>query len=423
MFKYIITILIAIILLILFGYKKMFEAWYSMNIQLGNHYESINNKNKIDIHATKNWKKYKKKKGDYFFSAVKKDDIETKSWKFYKKTFISEDGRVIDYLRGSVTTSEGQAYAMRRALIMGDKPTFDKVYNWTKYNLQRKRDKLFAWLWGPKDLGKPGEVEYGIIDQNGATDAGTEIAIALILASKVWTQQSYKQDALDIINDIWKNETVVIKGERILTAGINQSQGVIVEVNPSYFMPFSFRIFAEVDPKHDWQKLVDSSYRLTNWCVDHIESGLPPDCFYINKKTGEITFNNQNCDFSYDAVRVFYRFYVDYIMTMDPRATNILSRVKIFIDRWKREGTFYTCYKNNGELKNFDESIGSIALLLPVIKMYDKNVAEEIYKNRIKTQYHRAGYWSDPMDYYAQNLVWFGMWLYQNEENIKAFKY
>lgn len=26
-------------------------------------------------------------------------------------------------------------------------------------------------------------------------------------------------------------------------------------------------------------------------------------------------------------------------------------------------------------------------------------------------------------DYYDQNLVWFGNWLYQNEENIRSFKY
>lgn len=55
--------------------------------------------------------------------------------------------------------------------------------------------------------------------------------------------------------------------------------------------------------------------------------------------------------------------------------------------------------------------------------MYDKNVAEEIYKDRIKAKYHKEGYWGNPKDYYAQNLVWFGNWLYQNEENIKAYKY
>lgn len=432
MFKYILIILIIFILLISFWYRQLFGAWQTVYIKLGDYYQStlINNLSKQTpkqktsaLHQNTEWEKYKQHKGEYFFPSAQKNSVETNSWKFYKKTFISNDGRVIDHQRGSVTTSEGQAYAMRRALIMGDKVTFDKTYDWAKYNLQHKFDKLFAWLWGPKNLGRPGEAKYGIIDQNSATDADTEIAVTLFLAAKVWKQEIYKQDALGIINDIWKKETIVIKGERILTSGVRQTKAENVEINPSYFMPYSYRLFAEVDPHHDWQKLVDSSYRLTNWCVNNIPSGLPPDFFYINRNTGLITFDKDKCDFSYDAVRVFYRFYVDYILTRDPRAKNILSKSNIFIDRWKKEGTFYTCYKQNSELKNFDEALGSIALILPVIKMYDKNAAEEIYRTRIKAQYHRAGYWDNPINYYAQNLIWLGIWLYQNEENIRSFKY
>lgn len=358
------------------------------------------------------------------FSWLAYEIIETNSWKYYKKTFISNDGRVIDYQRGNVTTSEGQAYAMRRALMMDDKATFNKTYNWAKYNLQHKNDKLFAWLWGQENPNQQGPFEYGvIIDNNGATDAGVEIAIILILASKIWEQESYMNDALKLMNDIWNKETIDIKGVRILISGVSQNRTENIEVNPSYFMPEGFRIFAEVDRNHDWQKLVDSSYRLIDWCIDHIESGLPPDHFYINKNTGVITFKKDKSDFSYDAVRVFYRFFIDYLLTKDPRAEKLLSRAKFFITRWKREKKFYTNYKQDGELKDYNEAIGSIALLLPVIKMYDKNIADDIYKDKIKAKYHREGYWEDPLNYYAQNLVWFGYWLYQNEENIRSFKY
>jgi len=178
-----------------------------------------------------------------------------------------------------------------------------------------------------------------------------------------------------------------------------------------------------VDKKHDWLRVVDSSYRLTNWCVDHIPSGLPPDHFYINRNTGVITFDEERSDFSYDAIRVFYRSYTDYALTKDPRAKKLLLRSKFFITRWKREGKFYTNYKQNGELKDDNEAIGSIALLLPIIKMYDKNIAEDIYKKKILAQYHLKGYWGDALNYYAQNLVWFGVWLYINEENVRSYKY
>ena len=375
------------------------------------------------LHRIIKLEKGKQKKGESIFSRLTKEIMKINSWKYYKKTFISDDGRVIDYQRNSVTTSEGQAYAMRRALIMKDKVTFDKTYNWAKYNLQHKNDKLFAWLWGEKNPGNQKKIEYGIIDQNGASDAGIEIAINLILASQAWEQQRYMDDALKLLNDIWNKETIMINGERILISGANQNRTEKIEINPSYFMPYDFRVFAEIDKDHDWQRLVDSSYRLTNWCIDHIESGLPPDIFYINRNTGAITFDKDKSDFSYDAVRIFYSFCIDYTITKDIRAEKLLLKSNIFLNRWNREKKFYTNYKQTGELKNYDEAIGSIALLLPVIKMYDKNIAEEIYKNRIKAKYNSKGYWGDPMDYYAQNLVWFGNWLYQNEENIRSFKY
>lgn len=368
-------------------------------------------------------RKQKRLKDKNLYSWLVYETIATKSWEYYKKTFISNDGRVIDYQRNSVTTSEGQAYAMRRALMMDDKATFNKTYDWAKYNLQHKNDKLFAWLWGQKILDQQGNIKYEILDQNSATDADIEIAITLILASNVWEKESYMNDALKIINDVWNKETIDIKGVRILISGVNQNRTENIEVNPSYFMPSPFKIFAEVDRKHDWLKLVDSSYGLTDFCIDNIESGLPPDFFYINRKTGAIIFKEDRSDFSYDAVRVFYRFYVDYILTKDPRAEKLLSRSKLFITRWKQEKKFYTNYKQNGELKDYNQSIGSIALILPVIKMYDKDIADEIYQNKILAKYHFKGYWEDPLNYYAQNLVWFGYWLYQNEDNIRSFKY
>jgi len=339
------------------------------------------------------------------------------SWDYYKDNFISDDGRVIDHEAGHITTSEAQAYAMRRSLIMKDKKTFDSVYNWTKYNLRCKDDNLFAWKWGQKTTG------YGIIDDNNASDADVEIASDLIIASKVWRQQNYLNDAQKILKGIWENETIEIKGLRILISGHYQRYNENIAVNPSYFMVNSFRIFAKVDKTHDWQKLVDSSYKLVNYCIDNIDSELPPDWFYINKNTGAIFFDSEKSDFSYDAGRIFYRFYIDYSISKDKRAEKLLSRVNLFINRWKKDGKLYTNYKQNGEIKDKVEAIGSIALLLPAIKLYNKEVAQEMYKKRIEKFYNKAGYWYNPMDYYAQNLIWFGNWLYLDEENIKAFKY
>lgn len=432
MFKYILLILIVLALIFFMKpvvtekIQPIMGNKYTTNKQGNKNQNELKNemyeKNRI-ITKIIEWQKPKLIKEGNPIVGLVEGFFEIKSWKYYKNIFISDDGSVIDYQRGSVTTSEGQAYAMRRALMMRDKKTFDKTYNWVKNNLQHKNDKLFAWLWGPKEIGTGGEIKYKVIDQNGATDADVEIAIALVLASKIWQQESYMNDALALINDIWNKETIVIKGERVLVAGFNQKMDKYVEVNPSYFMPVGFRIFAEVDEKHNWQLLVNSSYTLINLCIDNIKSGLPPDSFYIDKVTGQIILVDGKSDFSYDAVRVFYRFYIDYLLTEDSRGEKLLSKSKFFIDRWKRDGIFYTNYKQNGEPKDYNEALGSIALLLPIIKHYDKHVAADIYRKKILTNYHFEGYWGDPLDYYAQNLVWFGVWLYQNDKNVRVYKY
>jgi endoglucanase len=342
------------------------------------------------------------------------------SWEYYKKTFISNDGRVIDHQKKSISTSEGQSYAMRRAVFMDDKACFDKIYDWTRYNLKRKDDNLFAWLWGNNGHG-----DYKILDKNTASDGDITAAASLLLAYKKWGKDRYLNDAKKIINDIWEKETVEIEGSRILVAGVNQKHidNTKVEVNPSYFIPNSFRMFADVDKNHDWQKVVDSSYELLNRCVNQTKSGLPPDWFYMNKHTGEITFENGRSDFSYDAIRYFYKIYVDYKISNDQRAKPILSKVKIFIDQWKKDKQIYPNIKKNGELKNKDVPLGSIALLLAAINLYDSGIAREIYKQQIEKNYNKAGYWGDPMDYYGQNLVWFGLWVYLDEKNSRFYKY
>ncbi|MDQ3014784.1 MAG: glycosyl hydrolase family 8, partial [bacterium] len=70
-------------------------------------------------------------------------------WEDYKKEYL-EPGtyRVLDKQKDFITTSEGQSYAMLRAVWLGDKETYDNVWKWTKDNLRREDNQLFSWLFG-----------------------------------------------------------------------------------------------------------------------------------------------------------------------------------------------------------------------------------------------------------------------------------
>src|ERR1700692_604604 len=96
------------------------------------------------------------------------------AWAGYTKTFIEPDGRVIDPTRGGVTTSAGQGYALLRAAWMGDRQVFDTAWSWTAANLTTPSDGLFACLWSGGHLA----------DSNSASDADSDIALALLYAAR-----------------------------------------------------------------------------------------------------------------------------------------------------------------------------------------------------------------------------------------------
>jgi len=335
-----------------------------------------------------------------------------KSYELYKKDYMSNDGRIIDPDRGHITTSEGQAYMLIMSRAMNDRKTFDLIYNWTKNNLSRK-DHLFAWIWGKNKDG-----EYKILDDNSASDADIDIAFCLITAYERWHDKKYLKEAVPIIQAIWDKETRRVGNYLILMPGVNQTTAEKIEVNPSYFSPYSFRVFQKYDDKHDWNELIDSSYYYLQEVMSKTQTGLPPNWFLI--QNGQIVIeDSKRGDFSYDAIRVFWRVYSDYRRTGEKRAVPILEKVNFFIEKWKTTKALYTNYQSNGKLRDNDKFIGSIAILIPVINLYDKKVASEIYENALVPYFIDKGYWQSKHDYYARNLLWFGEYMYINKRFLK----
>lgn len=322
---------------------------------------------------------------------------------------MSKDGRIIDYERNAVTTSEGQAYMMLKSLALDDKKTFDLVFKWTKNNLQRK-DSLFAYLWGGNQTGI-----NKIIDENSASDADIDIAFALILAYEKYDNPQYLEEAIPIIRSIWDNETKYVGNHLVIMPGINQAYSSKVEINPSYFSPYAFRYFQKYDDFHDWNSLIDSSYYYLDLVMSKTKTHLPPNWFLFENNQ-VVLENSPKSDFSYDAVRVFPRIYLDYSMTGEKRALPILQRTKFFVDKWKAkkatDEVLYINYEANGQLRNKNKFVGGIAVLLPAISLVNPEIANEIYIKELGSYYLDINYWESRTDYYGKNLAWFGCFLY-----------
>lgn len=344
------------------------------------------------------------------------------SWEKYKNQFINKDGRVIDYSQGSITTSEAQSYALLRSVWVGDKSTFDLSWNWTKDNLKRNGDHLFGWRWGKLPNGKYGFQSSS--DQNTASDADSDIALSLILASRRWNDKKYLDQALPILNDIWKIDVATASGKNYLTAGNWAKSDQRIIINPSYFAPYAYRIFSFVDKEHDWNSLIGSSYDLLNKTknatLDKKGVGIPPDWLSIDTKTGQLlppNTDNLTTNYSYEAVRIPWRIGLDYQWNKSQAAKDYLtSAFDFLLEDYKKNGKLASIYSFDGSVVSAQENPITYATILGAFMVDNPDLAKKIYKEKVLTLYSNdTNSFNSNLSYYEQNWLWFGAALYNNQ--------
>ena len=131
------------------------------------------------------------------------------TWRSYAHSFI-RDGRVVDPRNDYNTTSEGQSYALLRAVWMDDRFTFDAVWTWTRDHLWVDAEQRFGWSWVASAAQ--------LVSQDSATDADQDIALALVFAAHRWSG-GYMDWARRVLTGIWRNEVTTVGGTPYVTAG------------------------------------------------------------------------------------------------------------------------------------------------------------------------------------------------------------
>jgi len=337
------------------------------------------------------------------------------TWETYKKRFI-HNGRTVDPQQANVTTSEGQAYTLLRAVYMNDKATFDKVWRWTKEALQ-KENGLFRWKWQ--------ETGFSIVDEGSATDADSDIALSLIFAAHQWNSNAYQSEARRIIQAIWEYEVVTVGDTPYLMAGEwgNQEQQIVF--NPSYFSPATYKIFADVDSIHPWNEVVDSSYTVISECtqakLDKQSGVLPPEWCALDKTTSQFTQPQGDAPnstvYGYNAFRVPWRVALDYLWFKDQRAKDYLTSQSYLYNEWVTKKALQAAYEHDGKVWENYESVAAYGANIAQFLVISPKIAKEIYETKILTKYFEdndQSYWDDLNNYYTQNWAWFGTALYTN---------
>lgn len=346
----------------------------------------------------------------------------TSSWHTYKESFIDPDGRVIDYSQEGITTSEGQSYALLRAVWMDDRETFDLVWKWTQENLKRPDDNLFGWKWGKRSDNTYGFMPDG--GNNSASDADQDIALALIFASSRWSDVTYRDNAKEILTDLWKINTTRVNGKQYLLAGNWANSQTEIVLNPSYFAPYAWRIFARIDKTNDWESLIIPAYDLLSESstipLDKEKGiGLPPDWVTLDKETEEIRatkFDNLTTNYSFDAIRVPFRISLDYAWNKSPDAEKYLQTIcEPLIQKYEKEGKLVSGYEHDGNPLSEIEHPAMYATAIGCFKQTKPALAKEIYETKILRLYaNDQNSFRDDIPYYEQNLLWFGAALYND---------
>lgn len=344
--------------------------------------------------------------------------ILARSWEWYKNAFI-DNGRIVDHSQKEITTSEGQSYALLRAVWMDDQTTFDSVWQWTQEHLSLP-GKLFAWRWDPAN-GIQGEGNQGT-----APDANTSIALALLFASKQWNNDTYKAQAVALVRAIWDQEIGYLNSRPYLAAGNWAIRSNEIIINPSYLTPYAFRIFAEVTPDLAWNAVVDSSYEILTACTTaNLNTAssvfLPPEWCMV-KADGSVHLPTDpgisSSDYSYNAFRVPFHLALDYQWNQDSRAKEYLSKMNFLFTEWKEKNKLVAIYSHDGQPKADYEAVPAYAGSLGAFLFINPTGVSSYYNQKLRGRFYEIdgkSFWDDPTNYYTQNWGWFGTGLYSQQ--------
>ncbi|MBV9581254.1 MAG: glycosyltransferase family 39 protein [Chloroflexi bacterium] len=323
--------------------------------------------------------------------------------------YVSADGSVL---------SESQAYAMLRDVWSDDRTDFNRTWSWTADHLVRD-DQLPAWLW------RGGAVA----DQRTAADADTDMALALLMAGHQWQDPSLVQAGTLMVHAIWQAEVVSVAGRPVLAAGdwAKNETSDTVAVNPSYFAPYAYRIFAEVDSQDPWPALVDSSYdTLVQASAAPLgadqSAGLPPDWVALDRTTGAIGVlalgNRANTTtFGYDAPRTYWRIALDERWFGDDRADAYLRQAGFLQDEVARQGRPSAVYLHDGTVQSDADSTVATAGALAALSVLDPSTEHGLFASELLGQANAGPddwteTWGNPDDLYEQAWGWFGTALF-----------
>jgi len=251
--------------------------------------------------------------------------------------------------------------------------------------------------------------------------------LALLMAGHRWSNPDWLAAGTRMVKAIWAHDVASVNGTPYVVGGdwVTDTSSTLA-INPSYFAPYTYHVFQEVDPEHDWLGVLNSGYALlfdssANALGGEQSAGLPPDWVGLDPLTGGLVplplGAASTTLYGYDAARVYWRVALDLRWTNDGRAAAYLNQAGFLDDEVNRSGAVRATYTHDGSVASTDSSTVGSAGALAALLTRDGNAANRLYANALVGNAAVTNgriYWGDPNDLYAQEWGWFATALYVN---------
>jgi len=315
---------------------------------------------------------------------------------------VRRGGAVRDPFRaGGEVTSEGQSYALLRAAWMRDEATFRKVLTWTEATMKRD-DGLYSWRWLPEGGGR-------IADYNTAADADVDIAFALIIAAQAFEDPGLLERAREIAVALRTGCRMPLPRGWCLAAGNWAVEERVY--NPSYFAPYAYAYFHELDPEGGWLEARDAGYDLLPRILDLSAVHLAPDFVIVDRDGGVAPVTGKqglDSDFSFDAMRTYWRVALDCLLLHAPRACADPLRTDAIAEIYARDGAIFSSYDLQGRPQSDIVSVSFYGGLLPSLRLFQPRLADALLRNQLSRE-ALTPILDDPDRYFDCNWTWFGL--------------
>lgn len=252
----------------------------------------------------------------------------------------------------AVTVSEAMGYGLVIFSLMSKfdptaKDHFTYLYNYIKSYPSIYNKNLMAWQQIKTSNGYIVNAEN---ETSSATDGDMEISYGLILAHKIWgenTEINYRTEAINRINALM--DSCVNKKYYILTLGdwvqgIDKNNFKLV-TRSSDFLIYEIKEFIKYDIENsrEWQQVIDKIELIIREQMDNLSkyNGLMPD-FLIKDSIGfippkgKILESEHDGDYYYNSCRIPWRYSMDIILNNVPLTKQLKT-----LNSWIKNTTFF----------------------------------------------------------------------------------